>query len=731
MTPNLKTLNELAILTEAEVHGLYGGKAWGLLTAYKLAIRVPVTWLISAEWYQKFFEKNPEPHKNNFLQKATQFIVENFHGEILKLPDVAYAVRSSSQFEDTSEQSFAGIFESKLHVKKSEIAYAVAKVWASCLSERVKSYFDDLSELKMAVVIQPMIHAKYAGVGFSKHPSPATALENHHTLIEVAEAEGEKIVQGEITPLRFSGNIEKLSATIDERWMNDLLQAMLTLKAYTQHEIDMEFIVDKKQEFYLVQQRPVSTHLEAKILDLSNYFRAYKRSLYTLDIEMLIEGCSQYLANYLEVPHQLDQWMIMTTTPQGTQELWLHKIINQAVTDKVAENILRDEHYLARLAHRYQLYHQRILTYNYQLFFDHHITLQDRLLNWIDFIKPLHAHYYVPMFMIDALSQILLLHMRKIDNENAEKDLLSMGTANVRTLGDFLNEELLQLKKHLPNTNTSFNDLTKEQQHKLRELAKKYGFLKCHQVYEQGYTAEELLSLLRQLEESNLATNINSDVYDKYINDAHTIYIFEQFQRWMNIRNQQMEYLMYAVLSSRPLMEELAKRLEITVKELWGLSKEIILTCLTNENRRLLEKVSVNNLAIFREDGKTRVTEQLKIVYATTSDSKNVLKGKTIFGEGKLTGKVKLAFSPQDLENFIPEKNCVLVTGMTTPDYVPLLKNFAALITDEGGILCHAAIIARELRIPAIVGTGLATEILIEGATVQIDFDCGQVSVIN
>lgn len=469
---NLLTLADLGNLSEAEIHGQFGGKAWGLLTAHQLGLSVPQTWLISAGWYQKFCEQTLEFQKN-FLQKATEFIIENFQQDINGLPDgITYAVRSSSQFEDTMAQSFAGIFESHLHVKKSELAYAIAKVWESCLSERVASYFDDLAELKMAVVLQPMILAKYAGVCFSKHPSPVTALENHHVLIEIAETEGEKIVQGEITPLRLSGNVQQLVASVDEPWMKDLLNAVITLKDFTQHEIDIEFIIDKKKDFYLVQQRPVSTHLSAKILDLSQYLRAYKRSLYCLDIEMLIEGCGLLLAGYLEVPYQLDQWMIMTTTAQGTQELWLHKIINQAVISKVAENILQDEHYLKRLLDRYQLYHQRILSYNYQLFFNSNKSSQlaaktdspspahgrglgvrgllNRFLDWIDFIKPLHAHYYAPMFMIDALSQILLMSMRKIDNKHAESDLLALGTAEVRTLGDFLNEELLTIKQQLP-----------------------------------------------------------------------------------------------------------------------------------------------------------------------------------------------------------------------------------------------------------------------------------------
>ena len=69
----------------------------------------------------------------------------------------------------------------------------------------------------------------------------------------------------------------------------------------------------------------------------------------------------------------------------------------------------------------------------------------------------------------------------------------------------------------------------------------------------------------------------------------------------------------------------------------------------------------------------------------------------------------------------------VLVTEMTTPDYVPAMKRAAAIVTDHGGRTAHAAIISRELSIPCIVGTGTATATLVEGQTVTVDGTTGQV----
>lgn len=69
----------------------------------------------------------------------------------------------------------------------------------------------------------------------------------------------------------------------------------------------------------------------------------------------------------------------------------------------------------------------------------------------------------------------------------------------------------------------------------------------------------------------------------------------------------------------------------------------------------------------------------------------------------------------------------VLVATMTKPDMVPAMKRAAAIVTDEGGLTCHAAIVARELGIPCVVGTKKATKILVEGQVVTVDGNEGKV----
>ena len=76
-------------------------------------------------------------------------------------------------------------------------------------------------------------------------------------------------------------------------------------------------------------------------------------------------------------------------------------------------------------------------------------------------------------------------------------------------------------------------------------------------------------------------------------------------------------------------------------------------------------------------------------------------------------------------------KGDILVASMTTPDYIPAMKKAAAIITDEGGITCHAAIIAREFNIPCIIGTKNATKTLKDNNIIEVNANNGTITILN
>lgn len=114
-------------------------------------------------------------------------------------------------------------------------------------------------------------------------------------------------------------------------------------------------------------------------------------------------------------------------------------------------------------------------------------------------------------------------------------------------------------------------------------------------------------------------------------------------------------------------------------------------------------------------DGQARMTDSKGI---DMKDAKVVLKGSAA-SVGMAGGPVKIIHSPSEIDKIL--EGDVLVTEMTTPDFVPAMKRASAIVTDEGGRTCHAAIVSRELGIPCIVGTETATSTLKKYPEVTVD----------
>lgn len=92
---------------------------------------------------------------------------------------------------------------------------------------------------------------------------------------------------------------------------------------------------------------------------------------------------------------------------------------------------------------------------------------------------------------------------------------------------------------------------------------------------------------------------------------------------------------------------------------------------------------------------------------------------------GIASGRVKVVLHPGELGKV--EKGDILVTKMTSPDFVVAMEKSAAIVTDRGGVTSHAAIVSRELGIPCVVGTGNATSVLKDGEIVTVDAYTGRI----
>ena len=104
-------------------------------------------------------------------------------------------------------------------------------------------------------------------------------------------------------------------------------------------------------------------------------------------------------------------------------------------------------------------------------------------------------------------------------------------------------------------------------------------------------------------------------------------------------------------------------------------------------------------------------------------------KGEMVYGTGIKIGRVRIIRRKDELFHF--QDGEVLVSPMTTPDFIGAMKKAVVVVTDEGGITCHAAVVARELKISCLIGTQIATEFLKDGDLVEVDAEKGIVKLVE
>ena len=111
-----------------------------------------------------------------------------------------------------------------------------------------------------------------------------------------------------------------------------------------------------------------------------------------------------------------------------------------------------------------------------------------------------------------------------------------------------------------------------------------------------------------------------------------------------------------------------------------------------------------------------------------TNNTAKIINGQTA-SQGYAKGIARVVLNQSQFDRF--NEGEILVTGMTRPEFVPLMKKAAAIVTNEGGITCHAAIVSRELGKPCIIGTKNATTLIPDGAMIEVRANHGTVRVLT
>ena len=123
------------------------------------------------------------------------------------------------------------------------------------------------------------------------------------------------------------------------------------------------------------------------------------------------------------------------------------------------------------------------------------------------------------------------------------------------------------------------------------------------------------------------------------------------------------------------------------------------------------------------------IDKEREIFHSLRHDEEIVEVGGMVASRGVVRGRARITMSAKEAASI--EKGEILITSMTTPDFVTAMRRAAAIVTNEGGILCHAAVISREFGIPCIVGSRIATRVFRTGDLIEVDGNLGIVRKIR
>ena len=199
------------------------------------------------------------------------------------------------------------------------------------------------------------------------------------------------------------------------------------------------------------------------------------------------------------------------------------------------------------------------------------------------------------------------------------------------------------------------------------------------------------------------------------------------------------EAMFYSYYCVEPLFQEISSRLGINIRLLRIMLPWEIGPALNGKrvNKKELEErwkhsfhyIENGKSKIFCGDQAKRFVKSLRYEPEEAVDSDiRELKGNCA-RNGYAKGIVKIINSPKDLPKM--EDGNILVSYMTEPEIVVAMQKASAIVTDMGGITCHAAIVSRELGKPCVIGTRMATKIFRDGDVVEVDADNGVVRLIE
>lgn len=234
------------------------------------------------------------------------------------------------------------------------------------------------------------------------------------------------------------------------------------------------------------------------------------------------------------------------------------------------------------------------------------------------------------------------------------------------------------------------------------KIIRKYGWIKIRNTYSEPFTVHEI---------EQMRSNIKPVEKHKRVPVPKPLKrLVSEIQELVFFRTARTDVFYDLLFTGRPILLAAAQKMGVTLREFNDYTIESIRA---GKPRKFL----IDQFSSYSVAGKTHYQVEPLIQISQNTDVTQV-KGMTAF-VGVITGTAKIVHRVSELDKV--KDGDVLVTQMTFPSFIVAMKRACAFVTDEGGITCHAAIVAREMKKPCVIGTKLATKVFKDGNRIEVD----------
>ncbi len=699
-------------------------------------------------------------------EKDTRAIMRHF----TRLHCPLVAVRSSATCEDAAEKAWAGQADTFLNTDKAHLLENIKLCWASLFSERALAYGGDIFAFAaMAVAVQKMVWADVAGVAFSVNPLTQNINE---ILINAVYGLGEAIVSGAVTPDQYlfhkTGRLLQQTLVPQAQGLyrkHDKLQwediaptkqnkAKLTpalilrlgelvskIEKFYNFPVDVEFAVVRHQ-IYILQARPITTLANAdKDYRVPKVWERPCIPLFTQDGFEGLMGQTKLIQKYFTYPHIAD---IDVAAYAERHLCYSHQFTLEC----------RDAYY--------QAYKQRDFSVFFQI---GRMCRRNR-----SFYQKILARYAAAVPTPAELENMLNAICERMHTEMVFVDMLM-------DLSDIVADDLLNLllKKKMPDitekmailsANEDLTRLERENQsmQAILEAARQTAdwendkniarLIDRHWQEFAGITVRAMHGQFMRKEDirQRLAENLQSgkNFFCKNVaNDKKAVqrifkqYRFSRFEQEFVAFVKEANFLrthildMYHQLSQNfmQIFTEIGRPYGYTGFDFRNMTPQEIIDWYYGRSSFKLRQDDAWTWYRVGDERKVVDTPQemheVKQKFILPDKKSDVavcqVKGTTAYN-GTVRGPARILKDISEVKKVC--RGDVIICPMTWPSVIIALEKAAAFVTDEGGILCHAAILARELKKPCITGTKNATLLFADGETVEVDGATGIVRKI-